>query len=437
MRKTDPIGVPRHAALFVLALGLIFAGMLVLNGLTPLQADDYDYLYSWDTGKPLAGFLDILRSQAAHYRLWGGRSVTHTLTQTFLYLGKPLFNVFSAFAYVVLLLEILRLGGISLRSFPSAALLFIHLCLFLFVPYFGVVFLWLDGACNYLFGTVLALLPLLMTISRLSGGLFSRAKMLPVMLFLFFIGGWTNENTAAGILAAGALLFVTEWKRQGRLDKAWLAGLLLEAAGVALMLLAPGNRERAGAYVMGNIFLEYGRRTVYVLYYGLRFCGIVGIPMITLLWLNRKRDPFTVHRLVCALAALLAILALVGSPEVSDRTYLGPFVLLLSQCVAEARLALQGKKEPRFMPAALLALSLGLFILAGHEVHLHAQRWQQQLDRIEAARQAGETAVTLEPVPSRSRYTMSIPLEQEPDLWPNRTLSRWSGLDIHGSAGPK
>ena len=89
------------------------------------------------------------------------------------------------------------------------------------------------------------------------------------------------------------------------------------------------------------------------------------------------------------------------------------------------------------MPAALLALSLGLFILAGHEVHLHAQRWQQQLDRIEAARQAGETAVTLEPVPSRSRYTMSIPLEQEPDLWPNRTLSRWFGLDIHGSAGPK
>ena len=87
--------------------------------------------------------------------------------------------------------------------------------------------------------------------------------------------------------------------------------------------------------------------------------------------------------------------------------------------------------------AALLALSLGLFILAGHEVHLHAQRWQQQLDRIEAARQAGETAVTLEPVPSRSRYTMSIPLEQEPDLWPNRTLSRWFGLDIHGSAGPK
>ena len=81
MRKTDPIGVPRHAALFVLAMGLIFAGMLVLNGLTPLQADDYDYLYSWDTGKPLTGFLDILRSQAAHYRLWGGRSVTHTLTQ--------------------------------------------------------------------------------------------------------------------------------------------------------------------------------------------------------------------------------------------------------------------------------------------------------------------------------------------------------------------
>ena len=75
---------------------------------------------------------------------------------------------------------------------------------------------------------------------------------------------------------------------------------------------------------MGNVFLEYGRRTVYVLYYALRFCGIMGIPMLILLWLNRKRGAFTIRRLVCALAALLAILALIGSPEVSDRTYLGP-----------------------------------------------------------------------------------------------------------------
>ncbi len=40
-------------------------------------------------------------------------------------------------------------------------LLVIQAALFTLVPFFGTVFLWLDGACNYLWGTALALLPLL------------------------------------------------------------------------------------------------------------------------------------------------------------------------------------------------------------------------------------------------------------------------------------
>ncbi|MBQ9010890.1 MAG: hypothetical protein IJ088_16405, partial [Clostridia bacterium] len=431
-RKTEnSSGVPVHAVLFVSALILIFCGMLVLNVLTPLQADDYDYSFSWDTGKPLAGFMDILRSQVAHYRLWGGRSVTHTLTQIFLYLGKPLFNVVSALMYVLLLLEILRLGGRKLRRAPTTSLLAVHVCLFFFLPFFGVVFLWLDGACNYLFGTALALLPLLMGKSRLTGGFFNRKKVLPLMWLLFFIGGWTNENTAVGILVTGVLLFLNEWKRRGKMDKAWLAGLVLEAAGVALLLLAPGNRERAGAYATGNVLMEYGKRTVYVLYYALRYCGILWIPLVILLLLNRKHAPFSLNRLSCAVAAAVATLALIASPEVSDRTYLGPFVLLLAQCLSEVRMALhEAENRPVYVPALFAALTLGMFFLAGNDVSEHARSWQGQLDRISQAQEAGQSTVTLASVPSRSRYTMTIQIEPDPAAWPNSTLGKWCGIAI-------
>ena len=40
------------------------------------------------------------------------------------------------------------------------------------VPFFGTVFLWLDGACNYLWGTALALTPLLILKSEREGGFF-------------------------------------------------------------------------------------------------------------------------------------------------------------------------------------------------------------------------------------------------------------------------
>ncbi|MFR6027311.1 MAG: DUF6056 family protein [Christensenellales bacterium] len=44
-----------------------------------------------EPGKPLAGVADVLASQAAHYRLWGGRSVVHTLAALPL-LGKGRFQ---------------------------------------------------------------------------------------------------------------------------------------------------------------------------------------------------------------------------------------------------------------------------------------------------------------------------------------------------------
>ena len=95
-----------RACVFAALLMLIAGTMFLLNAHTPLQMDDYDYAFSWSTGKPLSGVADVLASQAAHYRLWGGRSVVHTLTQLFLYAGKGAFNVANTAMYVLLVLAV-------------------------------------------------------------------------------------------------------------------------------------------------------------------------------------------------------------------------------------------------------------------------------------------------------------------------------------------
>ena len=62
-----------RACVFAAILALTAGTLFLLNLHTPLQMDDYDYSFSWSTGKPLAGVADVLASQKAHYRLWGGR----------------------------------------------------------------------------------------------------------------------------------------------------------------------------------------------------------------------------------------------------------------------------------------------------------------------------------------------------------------------------
>ena len=146
-----------RACVFAAILVLMAATMFLLNVHTPLQMDDYDYSFSWSTGKPLAGVADVLASQAAHYRLWGGRSVVHTLAQLFLYWGKGVFNIANTAAYMLLVLELYALAKPKGRRFCWTVLLVIHAALFTLVPFFGTVFLWLDGACNYLWGTALPL----------------------------------------------------------------------------------------------------------------------------------------------------------------------------------------------------------------------------------------------------------------------------------------
>ena len=112
---------------FFVLLVIIGGIMLLLNAHTPLMMDDYDYSFSWATGERLAGISDVMRSQAVHYRIWGGRSVVHALAQMFLYWGKGIFNIVNALMYLVLLLEISALASPKKKSLSCTMLLFSHM----------------------------------------------------------------------------------------------------------------------------------------------------------------------------------------------------------------------------------------------------------------------------------------------------------------------
>ena len=437
-RKQGDFGVRQevHTFLFALTTVILLLGMYLLTVHTPLQMDDYDYMFSWSTGRPLSGLRDIFESQKAHYMLWGGRSVTHTFVQSCLYLGKRTFNILNPFVYICLLIEIAILAGRRLRQFSWEAMLAAHLVLFFTVPFFGVAFFWLDGACNYLWGTAAALLPILIIRSRSQGGFFARKGAMVPAVLLMFLGGWTNENTACGILVAHGLLIIERHLRQKKVSAADLVLLLSEAAGVCIMLLAPGNRARASGYVYQNMVVEYGIRCVRVLYYALRYAFVPWVCFFIIIIRNKSARTFLIEHHFCLVAAVFSVLALIGSPEVSDRTYLGVIVLMITECLAylDFRAAENTYPKVAFTVAAIALLCTGIgFFCAGRAVLKHETRWNRQLYRIEQAVEAEKASVTIDSVLSESPYTMSIQIEEEADAWPNSTLGKWFGIRVLGS----
>ncbi len=241
-----------------LLLLVVFVLMYVLNSQLPLSyGDDYIYSFVWEGWRmmePLpeqvqrvAGWGDLLRSQWSHYFTWGGRTVAHTLAQFFLWQGKALFNVCNALMAVLLVLLIYWIsdeGRVGLDLVPSRVA-WIFFILWAFTPGFPSVFLWLTGACNYLWTSVLLLLFLLPYVRY-----YFRRTSPPggprLMAALGLAAGWTNENTVGWAILAVLMLLYRDRRQPVR--PSWLAaggaGLF---AGYALLLLSPGNVERMTA----------------------------------------------------------------------------------------------------------------------------------------------------------------------------------------------
>lgn len=429
MRKTN-------ALCTVLLLAVIGVTMFLLNAHTPLMMDDYDYSFSWSTGERLSGVSDILASQAVHYRIWGGRSVVHFLAQLFLYLGKPVFNAANALMYLLLLLEIVYLGGKREARWDWRLLMIAHVIFFFAVPFFGVVFLWLDGACNYLWGTALALVPLIIARSEQENGFFdtNRARGW-LALPLCFLAGWTNENTACGVLAACFLLMIWDaWR--GRKVRAWrIAAFAAQALGVAVLLLAPGNFARPSEPGGRSMIMELLYRAAVVSYCALRYAGIPALAAIALLAVAcRGKHPVRMEWLsVLCVSAFLSAYALVGSPQISDRTFTGVLALALAALLSLCAdlMNIPGKRDGAIgLLLLLLVVSGAGFALS--DVRAHETAWLAQEERILSAAAAGDLKTAVSSVPSESRFTMSIALEQDASQWPNSTLSRYYGIEIAG-----
>ena len=92
-----------------LAVGGVFALMLVLNVLTPYICDDFTYRLNFLTKEALGSVWEIPESMYAHSYKMNGRLISHGLAQVFMLLPKLAFDVVNAAVFTGTLYAATRL----------------------------------------------------------------------------------------------------------------------------------------------------------------------------------------------------------------------------------------------------------------------------------------------------------------------------------------
>lgn len=318
--------------MIAICLGVFFL-MKLLYDLCGYSGDDYLYHFFFQGEMPTAHLRginnpwDLLLSLQSHTRMFNGRFVAHAGVMTAMQFPKALFNLASAVVFVLVGL-LIDLHVFGKHPIKVSYLLLTYGFMWFGLPDYGTTVLWLSGAFNYLWLALIYLsflLPYRFNYHAKHPRLFSVA-----MAVMGFLAGATNENTAPLTVFIAFALTLFDWK-QSQLAWKWTGGI---SAVFGFYILLMSGINQIG--VRGKQFELAKLLKGTVQYCGL-WLGLVAVVAVYLYWQHHNFG----HQLLwhqnreylagClyALGAVLGIVALVVSPQISSRVFFGPDLYLV------------------------------------------------------------------------------------------------------------
>ena len=451
------------------AIAAITGLALARNLLFPLYGDDYGYSFIWD-GKCRGNLLtppgrklervktagDVAVSQLSHYKTWGGRTVAHVLDQSFLKRGKTVFNFANTGAALAQILLIDRLGAGKDRKLTDRMLLLLGSGYWFCTPHLAACCEWMTGSFNYLWmGALQAAFALPYSLRVFDAKKHvSPALMAPLGL----LAGWSNEAGAGAALLYGGLSAARS-KLRGEKDTAWmLTGLFSCGAGLAAMLLAPGNRRRIELTKQFEYPAEGGDpdRTPEELYYtpdmfrhhfrnGFQKTVLRQLPLHVpvLLYftpLGKRSRETTQNLLMLETASFAVPCALMLSPEFPERAAY-PGVIYGLAASSGALRHLDREKLSGILPVLERGLCAALFVSAGASLGVDLSAFLQTRQRMrDLEKQRGQDTAVLKKLRlpkllsalagnrALDPYSLSIDISENPDEPYNGVMAQYYGF---------
>lgn len=301
---------------YLLLIGVVF---YVMNVFSPLFSDDWHFAFIFRTDTRIKTIGDVLYSEYLHYLNYTGRTVPHFFVQLFDgILGKSVFNLFNT-GVLVLFLHLLSSTFSDDKKSRYVYLSIFAFFFFVVIRGFGDEFLWMSGACNYLWCATLLLL-----FHRLFLKEITTSYYLPLLLVFGILSGWTNESLVLGMVV-GYLAFI--WDNKGKISRSQLFMLIGFFIGVCFLVLSPAAYQRfmdnqKTAFSLSTTFSAYSQAFLYLV--NLRILPILLLLSI-ILYSIKKAETVRIlkenkYLIICLIISLLFI---VFTKENSDRARFG------------------------------------------------------------------------------------------------------------------
>ncbi|MBE6612173.1 MAG: hypothetical protein E7632_06755 [Ruminococcaceae bacterium] len=428
----------RHSRLpLILTVAALVLFMLICNLLTPMLVDDFTYSFSFVDGSPIESAADIFPSIAAHAEKMNGRHTAHFFAQLFLLLPDFLFEIVNAAIFTAGLCLMARICDRKLRLWMILLLFGFH---WLFEPAFGEVNLWLDGACNYLWGYVICLLwlsPYFAAIDRLRPAPIGlRIALIPLG---FVAGGW-NENASAASIFMAALLICAVLYVHRRVGFELILALVGAIGGFLTMALAPAESKNKIVELTFDLLRDnFVIATKMLAQMAPLF--ILYAVLITLAVMLDADGAAICKSVVLTLGALASNYIMIFASYYHSRSAAFTAVLLSIACTM--LLGALSEKGGRRLAACTLSVTMLLtayFVIIGMDDMARSHdAVMADAEYLAECRDTGVREATLTVITAETKYSAVKELKYidiyDPDTWPNRNMARYYGLDaIYGEA---
>jgi len=424
-------GGRKRSFIWLITIIVCFSCVLFLNILTPLISDDFAYMFIYGENMRISSVNDIIQSQINHYNMWGGRSIVHFIAQLLLMLPAYVADLLNSLIYMgYIYLIYMHIKGRNKGSMSLFVL--INLSVWFLQPVFGDTVLWITGASNYLWGTFFILL-FLLPYRLYEGKGFSGVLSIFVSLGLFLFGivaGWTNENTAGAMILI-ALSFFYYYRIQNWKIPMWaISGFIGAIIGFSIMILAPGNFERAG---------EGGSLSLYLIGYRLFnstltffYYGGSAILAFLLIWFiysknGKDKDNNMYLNLIYTIAAIAAVYAMLFSPTFPRRALFGVVTfLIIGMGILYYNMDFMQRILRQLRLSVLLVGFVSFiftFYLAFKEINLFKEIMTERDAQIKQAKEEGKVSCQFE------RFDGGIYIHGE-DPYSEELMSKYYGIKI-------
>ena len=405
------------------------------------DADDYSYSFSFADYSRIESVGDIVGSMAAHRETINGRVIAHSMVQFFLMLPKAVFNISNGLAASLFVFLTSLYSDFGLERKNAFVLAIAVLALWYFVPQFGEVFLWLDGAFSYGWAMLFSLLFVFPFYREFCGsGHRTQSWVKAVYVVFAFAAGAYSESISLAMLFIAFCLAVGGYIQKRKVPLFLAAALVTAILGYVFLMLSPSELSgRAGEFSLSAIArsFEYAVELT-KLHLGKLYCAFMLIFAVAIeTELTKPKGERDFRPVVFAAIAFLG--GLVSIAVFAFAKYFPNRAMCASACwtIVAGTVLLSGMFARRCsfvsgLAGVLAALFAFSFVLGVLDVAVVYKKSNERLTQIAEAKANGETSIILEKFVADTKYSPAYELTdiaEGENEWPNDAIASYFGFE--------